>query len=231
MQKRKQTQEEKRKYTPKKKATKSEQGLLRTGGYYGRYNKPLVSTNEKKFKDTTLAATAVPAAGVILSSSVNLIAQGTTESTRIGRKCQLRNIYIHGNISLPSTNTATQTSDIVRLIVYIDKQTNGAAAEVTDILKDADYRSFRNLANQERFVILKDKTYDISAQAQATGTAQTTGVNTYHIKMYKKLDLPIEFSSTTGAITEIKSNNIGIMAIGLSERAEVSYICRIRFDD
>jgi len=224
------TQKEEKKYTPKKKLTTSEQGIMRTGGYYGRYNNPL-GNSEKKFFDTAKALTTVANTGTILNSSLNLIVQGATESNRVGRKVVLRNIYFHGSVSLPATNVDSETSEIIRVIVYCDKQTNGAAATVTDILKDADYRSFRNLANQERFVILKDKFYDLNASCQSTVTAQTTGDFGYHIKMYKKLDIPLEFSGATGAITELKSNNIGIMAISEAGVGEINYICRVRYSD
>lgn len=216
----------------KKRKTTYKPGMDRIGGYYGRYNNSSgAGNNEKKYLDTTKASTTVTTAGLILNVSLNLIPQDTTESGRIGRKVIIKNLYLHGQIILPSTNTAASTSDIIRIIYYIDKQCNGATAQVTDILTTADFRSFRNLANQERFIILKDKFYDLNAQCQASGTAQTTGDLAFHIKMYKKLDLPVEFSSTTGAITEIKSNNIGVLAISEGGVGQVGYTTRIRYTD
>lgn len=207
-------------------------GIERTGGYYGRYNLSMGGlSSEKKFWDVTKANATPATTGTILNASLNLIPQNTTESGRIGRKVLLKNIYIHGMVILPTTNDENSTSDILRLIFYIDKQANGATATVADILTSTDFRSFRNLSNTERFVILKDKFYDINAMSQASVTAQTTGDYAYHIKMYKKLDLPVEFSGTTGAITEIKSNNIGVLAISEGGVCQVGYMARIRYTD
>lgn len=237
MQKRKQTNMAKKtpqKEVPYKKRVvpKSEQGILRTGGYYGRYNLSMGSCAvEKKYFDTTKGSATPAATGTILNLSLNLIPQGTTESSRIGRKVIVTNLYLHGQMILPTTNDETATSDTLRLIVYIDKQANGATATIGDLLQTTDWRSFRNLSNQERFVFLKDKYYDLNATVNCSATTQTTGDFAFHFKCYKKLDLPIEFSSTTGAITEIKSNNIGVACISEGGVAQINYIARIRYTD
>ena len=57
--------------------------------------------------------------------------------------------------------------------------------------------------NVDRFVILKDKTYTLNPPTQnaALGSCQTLR----EIKMNKKCNIPLEFSSTTGAITQLES--------------------------
>jgi len=52
------------------------------------------------------------------------------------------------------------------------------------------------------------------------GTATTTAARCfYNIEFYKKINIDMDWDSTTGAITEIKSNNIFIIA-GLDGPAE-----------
>lgn len=46
---------------------------------------------------------------------------------------------------------------------------------------------------------------------------------------YKKCNVPLEFSSTTGAITEIRSNNIGVLLISAEGTAKFDSSIRIRF--
>jgi len=60
--------------------------------------------------------------------------------------------------------------------------------------------------------------------------------NTYqeYIEWYSKCQIPLEFSSTTGAITEIRSNNLFLLA-GCSTGGDdlVNFLgtCRLRYSD
>ncbi len=212
-------------------------GFTRRTGFYGRFGPAGTrgsAPGELKFFDTTKAFTASSATGVILNNSLNLIPQGVTESERVGRKCTIRGLYIKGIMKLLNAGTAATVSETYRLIVYLDKQANGAAATVTDILESADVNSFRNLANSQRFVILSDQVDNISATAGAgNGTTDNFAEVQKAIGCAKpKLNVPIEFSSTTGALTEIKSNNIGVLIIGeTGTNTNIEYIARVRFSD
>jgi len=226
------SKEEKKQPVPKKYAVPvKEQGIMRTSGYYGRYNYSMGPQSiEKKWVDLTVASTVVPTGGSIAlfttAGSLNVIAQGTGESQRVGRKVNIKNLYLHGTLLLPSSNLITSSCDTFRLIVFIDKQCNGLIAQVTDILTTAEVNSFRNLANQERFIILKDKMYDINATTVVNATT-TTGDQQYHIKMYKKLDLPIEYSGVNGTIGETKSNCLVMLCISEGGVVGFKYTMRL----
>lgn len=221
----------KRRAAPRRRGTvaRYNRGYTRTGGYYGRY---AGSAGESKFFDTAFTTTAISAAGVITNASLNLIPQGVTESTRIGRKSILTSVHFRGRMIHDVATSGATASDIVRFIVYIDKQCNGATAAILDILETTDIRSFRNLANSERFQILYDKQTPISAMSGAgNGTSDEFGAVTKNLLINRKLNLPLEFSSTTGAITEIRSNNLGVLAITQSGLILVQYNCRVRFSE
>jgi len=203
-------------------------GITRTGGYYGRF---AGRNAEKKFFDGTLGSTACAAAGTILNASLNLIPQGVTESTRVGRKCVVKNLNMKGHVILPATTTAASTSDIVRVIVYLDKQCNGATAGVTDILEATDIESFRNLANSQRFVVMYDKTKTINLSGCGLAATDTWAERVIPFKFSKACNIPLEFDSTTGAITEIRSNNIGVLGISESGLVAIQYRWRMRFSD
>ena len=51
------------------------------------------------------------------------------------------------------------------------------------------------------------------------------------VDWYKKVDIPMDWSSTTGAITEIRSNNIFLTAgaAGFDDVVTFSGTCRLRF--
>ena len=77
-----------------------------------------------------------------------------------------------------------------------------------------------------------DRTYDIAATAGGgDGTTEDYAATIIHDSFYKKVNLPVEFDSTAGAITEIKSNNIGILLLSKNGKAGFSSKIRIRFSD
>lgn len=200
--------------------------LQRQGAVYGRAalqrapkpTRPLAL--EKKFLDTSVLNNVDVTAGVIINLA--LVPQGQTDVTRIGNKITATSIACRG-----LTTQDTATNGTLRIIVFIDKQANGAAAAVTDILETANFASFRNLDNVDRFDILVDDYHTINAMNTGSGSE-------YFWQYYKKLDVPIHFSGATGAITELRSNNIGILyisSIAALNAAQLGGVARLRYTD
>jgi hypothetical protein len=208
---------------PYKKARTS--GRTRTAGFYGRYQ-PM--GGEQKFLDTTYAQTGQVSSGTITYPSVNLIAQGAGESERIGRKVTLKSLLLRYVCVLNNTTSPGSTEDVVRVIVFLDKQCNGQAATVTDILETANHLSFNNLANKNRFSILCDQSSDLNSNgAIAAGFGEVVHTRS----KYLRLNHAVEFSGATGAITEIRSNNIGILVITKGNNSLWNATVRIRYSD
>lgn len=202
-------------------------GYTRQVGYYGRYN---TDSKELKFFDGVKTQQQAATTGTIYDDSLLHIVQGISESERIGRKVTVKRISMKGQIELPEQTATSAGSDRLRIVIYKDKQTNGAAATVADLLQSADIDSFRNLENSGRFQFLYDKTIAINASAAAgNGTANDSFNIVRHMKWNKELNLSIEYSSTTGAITELRSNNIGVMCISDQGRATFLYSWRARY--
>lgn len=186
-------------------------------------------STEKKFYDLNTTSTSVANTGVILNSgTLNNIAQGVTESTRVGRKCTIVGIHWRYTTVLQNSTGSVNTLDNLRMVLYMDKQCNGATAAVTDILETATRLSFNNLANKDRFRILADRNVDIAATAgNGTANCRLSKSGSLHLKCA----IPIEFSSTTGAITEIRSNNLGILLISENGDCDFHSAIRLRFSD
>jgi len=208
-------------------------GTFRLGGAYQRSNP---ANFEKKYLDLVVVPTTITTAGVIVPS-LNLIPQGVTKNQRIGTKCTLVNINIHGQFSLFGEPAATvaQTGNRVRMVLYIDKQANGAAPIVADLIANAPTAastidSFRNLDNVERFVILKDKTYTLNQTTPPSDGANSSIVHR-ELKINKKCSIPLDFSSTTGVLTELRSNNVGMMFIGFNAGTSVAFVSRVKYSD
>ncbi len=185
-------------------------GRTRTVGYYGRYNKGL--GGELKFHDVNLNVDPLAVAGSV-TASLNLIAQGNGESQRLGRKCFVKSIHIRGRWQVDTAGASDQDTTI-RMIIFIDKQCNGATAAVTDILDSAGYTSFRSLVNSGRFKICMDRNYTLHKDTEHTSAdAVVTFQKTRDFQWHKKLNVPLLFDGATGAITEICCQNIGVLFI------------------
>lgn len=205
-------------------------GLDRTAGYYRRFGG--AGAIELKFHDLDIDNGAISSTAEIVEDSCNGIQQGVTEVTRVGRKCTIRSINWRYRIEKTTTATEANGSLIVRVILYLDKQCNGATALATDILEDANYQSFNNLANKSRFRTLMDRTYDLNPSAAGNGTANDIMPLKVTDSLYKKVNIPIEFDGTTGAITEIRSNNIGVLMVAdINDIATFDSKMRLRFSD
>lgn len=139
---------------------------------------------------------------------------------------------VRGTATIAPGTLVSATADHLRMIIYLDKQANGTSATVTDILQTANINAFNNLFNKERFVILRDTIIDLVAEAGANdGTQDQFGIVQHSFSAFKKCRIPLEFSGATGAIAEIRSNNIGILFISQAGVAVVDYTTRIRFAD
>ncbi len=188
---------------------------------------------ELKFFDVDIDDAVVAATAI--TDSVNKIAQGITEVTRIGRKCTIKSIHWRYQITLPEQDAVADPAlgDTLRVILYVDKQCNGATIAATDLLETANFQSFRNLANSGRFNILCDKTHSINYTAMASdgaGLVSQSAVNLNYV-FNKRLDVPIEFNAAAGAITEIRSNNIGVLLTTGNGLCGFFSAMRLRFSD
>ncbi len=105
---------------------------------------------EKKFKDTVVADAVVSATGFI-STSLNLVVQGVDEEERIGRKIIIRSISARFEVFLPSLSNIADLDggDVVRIMIFIDKQANGAMPSVTDILETGHITLSKHLYDYE----------------------------------------------------------------------------------
>lgn len=184
----------------------------------------LMQTNAEKkvlFVGTASTGTtlAINTTGTI--SAVNLIQVGSSMFNRIGRKIEMRSIRLVCNIDTLNVTRATTSTELARIMVIYDRQTNGANPSMADFLQDTDQTganttnvfSGLNMNNRERFVTLIDKKITIP---QATCTA---GVLTNVFPQSDVIPATIdEFRRLRGLTTHYKADSnpavIGDVATG-----------------
>lgn len=179
---------------------------------------PLV---ERKWHDATFTLTP-GSTGFIDSTSTLLIPQGVADNNRIGRKIVIKSLMFRCELNdrgRQDTDTVTPQIDqnVARLILYVDKQANGAGAAVTDILQNATWMSYRNLDNEKRFDILYDDFHVIKSVPFFNNNATNDAIGAQgaeeFIKWSKKVDIPITYSGAAGALSERTEYNIGFLYI------------------
>lgn len=235
---------------------------IRQAQPYGKgYNPKRISlrkpppNGEVKFHDngapyTTLAnvsTTTTPPYSQI--DSFCLIPQGDLNHQRNGAKIMLSKLTFRFGVMIDTNSNAAfgsvvQTSSTWRVILYIDTQTNGAAAGIGDVFdasiaNEHAFDIYNNLYNTGRFKTLMDKYINLD------GIAPTWDGSKYiqagQMKEFKKtfaLNLPVTYTGTDGTIGTIRTNNIGCFVFcnsfgGTSDATQrkFAYRFRLRFTD
>ncbi len=193
---------------------------------------------EKKWKDTFLG-TLSPSPDLTFDGDFLTIAQGAGESERLGRRIIVRSINIRGVLSLPAQNGATvpPTGDVLRSMLLLDKQCNGAVPSNDDVLAQTNggerVYSFRNVASAERFEILNEQFNSINYRGGIGIAADQDWSGQREVfSVYVKCRIPIEYSGATGAVTERTTNNIVFGGITLASDCDLLFVnVRVRYTD
>ena len=202
---------------------------LRTSGFYG------LGAREKRFLDSNYNFGNVVAVGERVTSFLD-IAAGTGESDRQGRKICLKGMNLRIRAYVPPAIYGAGSNnghDVLRCVLVLDKQTNGALANVTDVLESGSIFAFNNLVNRGRFRTLMDHFEDLKSPITWNGTNDYVGGKDVIINKYFKFKKPlyIEYSSTTGGIAERASNSLFLMMISENGICNAHAYFRVRFTD
>ncbi len=169
------------------------------------------------------------------------IQQGSATNEHEGNKYFVHSIMVQGEFNRQAleAQTAPGADIFLRLIMYMDTQTNGAQAQAEQVMEPisagSDWKSFRKLENTARFKILKDKTFKLNQSAAsmnegASNLFATAGVCTpfnYYIKFPK----PIKVRTiTTGSnIASIADNSFHLICASSFTGPVIVYQTRCRF--
>lgn len=194
-------------------------------------------TGESKFFDTDIAELTTAAAGALFPTTNNslvLMQQGNGDSNRIGRKVTVTSVHIHGRVRIVAA-ADLDLNAVVRIILFEDKQCNGANATVAGILDTGaaqDFLAFRNLDQTGRFRVLKEIIKPINASGgSGNGTTDKSVGTCDYFSMNVKCNIPILYSASTGAVSDLASSNIALLVIADTTDAKVVMQARVRYTD
>lgn len=188
---------------------------------------------EKKFLDSDISDAVVTTGIEFGTGDILTIAAGTGESQRVGRKIVVKSLHFKAVLALNRIADAATGAlpDQIRIMVVLDKQCNGAAAAATLLLQTDNITSFRNVENVGRFQMLYDKCIALHVvNSGGTGAVNDTSETNKLWKLNLNVNIPIEYSSTTGAITERCCNNIFICQMSHTGLVAMKIAkCRVRY--
>ncbi len=147
----------------------------------------------------------------IHQDSIVELAQGNSQTTRIGNQVRFTRLDIAVTYSIDSN--ATTANQEFRLLIYLDKQPNGSDAAITTILDSDLLPEHRQLNYNERITILCDKQFnlDVGTNIAANSFPAISKTAFYQIP----LNILTTYTGTTAAMAGISTNNIGYyMAAG-----------------
>lgn len=155
---------------------------------------------------------------------LNGVDDGTIPTTRIGRRITMSSLTWKFQITMAVTTTG---ASIIRNLIVYDKQPNGVAPIVTDILSLNSITGLMNLANSRRFVVLSDKMFN------GIGTA---GPQSLEDHGFAKINLETEFNdNSTNDVTSINTGAVFLVQFQdgglLTATPTNNFYSRIRFTD
>lgn len=193
------------------------------------------AVTERKYFDTYLDATALVAAntwaGCELDPAADLClfapAQGDDINERVGRKVTILKTTIRGFLHcIPQAAQATaDAATIVRLILFLDMQTNATQVPAETLMQDPGAASnylntltFQNNQNFGRFRVLRDKTIVLQNPSMAPNTdaggaiVQSGLAKPFKISYKWPQGLQVRFNATNaGDITDIIDNSLHLI--------------------
>ena len=163
--------------------------------------------------------------------------QGAGINNRIGREIQVKKLKIRGQIwALPRDidNSLPDSPALVRIIVFVDQQTNGSQVDGEALMGDGGTGdaalAYQRLSGFGRFQVLKDyfcdlEQFPISHYRNLSGESSLYQGNRGKIFNWKfnfKKPLKIRFNSmSTGAVDDIVDNSVHIIALHSNEAMTV----------
>ncbi len=182
---------------------------------------------EMKHIDTSYTVNVVNA-GAVESIPINGILQSDASNGRVGNRAHIHKVMIRGFVTPTS---GVDSNDLVRVIIFQDKQASGNTATVAQILQTASTNSFRNRDTTKRFNILFDQRFAWqSGSLDVAGTGFVTPQTL--VENFKNVDFVTQWTADAATFAAISTNSIGLLTISKeADDSDLSCIVRVSYSD
>lgn len=134
---------------------------------------------------------------------LNGLTRGAADGTRIARGVHMVGMELRAYVTTPEA--ATEQSG--RVIIVYDRQPNGAALAITDVINTSTTIGVRQYDNEKRFEVLYDNVYTI--QEHGAEFKQP------HFEIYLPLNHIVHYNSgNAGSVADIVSGSLYIISVG-----------------
>lgn len=174
---------------------------------------------EKKVVDLNLASYAVENTGTVITLLNGCVA-GSQNFNRIGRKINLKSLQLRGFLNQTDSSTGLT---YVRMIIFYDKQANGAAPTFANVITSQNIAGTTssaatdmvNLDNRDRFEIIRDRVFclgaiDTTATQTYTGSPQNIAIDEY-VRLGNRET--VFNAGTAGTVGDIQSGSLYVVWI------------------
>lgn len=158
--------------------------------------------SEFKYIDTGLINITSDTTGAI--QLINGSAEGVGPTQHVGRRTLMKSVELKLRNSVVA---GTGTDQTYRVMLVYDRQPNGVALTIAEVLNAVSVMSMKNLDNRMRFTVLLDKIGTLNA----TGEPGADESWNY----YKMLNMPVVYDATADAtIASISTGSLYLISIG-----------------
>lgn len=150
---------------------------------------------------------------------LNGIGQGDDSNNRSGNNVMMTSIYLKGTL------TVADSSNLIRLTLVMDTQTNGGAPTETLLFSNTSYPylAFINYDYRKRFKILWDEVFIVDTDDPVV-----------HFKKYLKLKKQVSYLSSGATVAGIGKNSLYLVANSDSTTTThplLTFLSRLKFAD
>lgn len=192
-----------------------------------------LAQGELKSTDVEQAATNMSWSGDLIL--LNGIARGDDIDERIGRQITMKSIEVHMRFEAKAPEAGVTPSAIRVLIVY-DRQTNGAALTVAQVLSSVGgplvTLAPKNLENRDRFQILRDMKFGLPCSVSTDFMAAPKVM-----KFYQGVNLSTTYNTgDAGTVADITTGSLYMITLASDAAAGAhmplySFVSRVRYAD
>lgn len=160
---------------------------------------------------------------------LNGTSQGSGGTNRTGRQFRMERLELRMTFSSASTQTYT---DLIRVMVVLDKESRGAAPTTAEILENTTFglgvlTSPYNFNNTSRFSILHDAYVEIRPAVLVAGAPEATyAVHTLKLNLGNRRVKC--YNTNTGTVSDIDEGSLYVISHGAQTAALANISCYSR---